>query len=349
MVRWDIVQVCRNRYTTERHNGVAFTDADGDRKDISGCEVGFACPVIQIRGDWPAICEFFAVRTWSHNTHPCFFCRASKEQLTDPQTLHNISLLGGPWALFGKMDHEAEVQHCTQAVTIACEADRRRIYQTLTYNSRGLGQVLSADIVVGGARLLTGDRLEPSSQFMDVSKLVSSPLPLHLQFWRCGPADRVTHASPLLGIPGVSLDLVGVDLLHCWHLGCLQPFIGACLWLLLQSRVLLGVRGGRDEGYKSGLIQLKSEMFRYYADRRATDADFRARGSQVAGGFLWAPCSHMLNGSDTPGRRAKKKHIESEGHNFLWVYRVRGGGGGGRGGCGGGVRRGKGERERCGT
>ena len=89
--------------------------------------------------------------------------------------------------------------------------------------------------------------------------------------------------SPLMAIPGVSLLILCIDLLHTWHLGGLSHYIGFALWALIRtgiwSRHIPGLPAA--DQHKISLLHLKTLMWAYYKRRRATDARFKKAGSQV--------------------------------------------------------------------
>ena len=89
--------------------------------------------------------------------------------------------------------------------------------------------------------------------------------------------------APLLSVPGVSLDILAIDLLHTWHLGGLGHFVGFAMWCLIRSgiwsRHIPGLLAA--DQYKISIIHLKTLMWAYYKRRRTTDARFKTTGSQV--------------------------------------------------------------------
>ena len=40
--------------------------------------------------------------------------------------------------------------------------------------------------------------------------------------------------APLLSVPGVSLDILAIDLLHTWHLGGLGHFVGFAAMVVIK-------------------------------------------------------------------------------------------------------------------
>ena len=65
----------------------------------------FAC-VVEIRGDWPAICEMFCVRNWAHLVFPCQFCKVPKPLMN---SIVGYSLDSCPHDEFTEQDYHDEV------------------------------------------------------------------------------------------------------------------------------------------------------------------------------------------------------------------------------------------------
>ena len=115
---------------------------------------------------------------------------------------------------------------------------------------------------IAALRLQAGDRLEPCSTLRDVHQFEFQECPFDCVFWRGNKGDRITHASPLMEIEGVSLSMYGIDMLHTWALGALQSFVGFTLWHVLRCKILSSGLSwlSVEEDEKIGLVQLKSEM-----------------------------------------------------------------------------------------
>ena len=114
--------------------------------------------------------------------------------------------------------------------------------------------------------------------------------------------DRLLHKSPLFDVPGCGPHLFAIDLLHTWHLGALALYVGEVLWLLLHSRVLSPGAAGLPsaEQHRHGLLQLRAELWLYYAAKRREDPEWKRLGSQVDSLTLG-----MLGPAEAPGFRGK--------------------------------------------
>lgn len=135
----------------------------------------------------------------------------------------------------------------------------------------------------GPLGLLAGDRLEASSCLPDVGLFERRSLPFVATFWRGGPAARLRHATPLLNIRGFCLERYAVDLLHSWHLGCLQYVLGEAFWAVINSGALCPALPWLTAADRenTSMRELRAQLATYYAERRRRDPDFARRGSQA--------------------------------------------------------------------
>ena len=53
------------------------------RADLVHPHSDLRLPLLDLKGDWPAVVSLFGMRTWSHNIHPCPLCTAKKPDLAD--------------------------------------------------------------------------------------------------------------------------------------------------------------------------------------------------------------------------------------------------------------------------
>jgi hypothetical protein len=205
---------------------------------MRGQPFGFVAPVIQIRGDWPALCEWFACRQWSHKHHPCMFCTAKHADLVDSSYCSGVSPDNSSHSANDAGSHIAEIIAHSIEVLIADPDVQREVFTQLRYGSHRSrkGRFLARDI--DSLNLKAGDRLEPCVGLRNIAELELKPTPFTCLFWRGTSSDRITHASPLMNIEGVSLEIYGVDMLHTWALGCVQVYVGFVLWHFVRSRVL---------------------------------------------------------------------------------------------------------------
>ena len=194
-------------------------------------------------------------------------------------SITDVSIHGGPCELYETEDYKAEVRAHRIEVTIDTVATRSKVYQVLRYMKKNLGRSLLTDISELG--LQANDRLLPSVQLPDISRFETTPVPFLAVFWRGNSEARVIHPSPLLEILGLGIEHYAVDILHAWHLGGIQVFVGHVFWFMLKSKIwgsALSFLSTADD-MRIALLRLKSELFSYYKDRRDSDPQWAKSGS----------------------------------------------------------------------
>ena len=85
-----------------------------------------------------------------------------------------------------------------------------------------------------------------------------------------GGQHRIFQESPLALVPGVSLDLFGVDLMHCWDLGAMQSYVAYVITFVLRSKIFSGGLAwlNMEDEMRIALNEIKSNMWAYYRRRR---------------------------------------------------------------------------------
>jgi hypothetical protein len=84
-----------------------------DRLAMSGQPLHIVTPLLEFRGDWPAVVELLAMRSWKHKFHPCPCCTAAGDELYD---FTNLSLENSGWEAWTQSDHELEILRCKKVV-----------------------------------------------------------------------------------------------------------------------------------------------------------------------------------------------------------------------------------------
>ena len=127
-------------------------------------------------------------------------------------------------------------------------------------------------------------RLEPSTLLQDVGSFEHKQCPFTCIFYVAGEHGRVLHMSPLLQIPGVSLNTWAIDLLHSWHYGPMSTYLTFTLRALLNTEIYKPGNSAvldKEENDKLCLMALKAELWMFYKHRRATDKEWSKKGSEV--------------------------------------------------------------------
>ena len=156
-------------------------------------------------------------------------------------------------------------------------------YRDLKYIKRRRGRALIKHIELLG--LQSGDRLLPTKVLPDVSKFEYLELPVVVHFWRSKPTDRMIHECPLINIEGVSPSVsYAIDLLHTWHLGPIAAYVGYVFRFLLESRIWCSNLHflASEDAERLGLLELKSRMWQYYAEKRQGNPDWAKTSSEVS-------------------------------------------------------------------
>ena len=169
----------------------------------------------------------------------------------------------------------------TKVLRIEDADTQRLIARTLEYSKKRRGRALVADLRVLGLR--KGARLEPTTSLPDVGKFETADLPLECTFWVAADNARLTHACPLFRLPGVTLDTWAIDIMHTWHLGPVQQYVSLSLHFCIDSglwapRSLNILAADRNE---VSLLAIKSELFVFYKEIRATSPDWRRKGTEA--------------------------------------------------------------------
>ena len=146
--------------------------------------------------------------------------------------------------------------------------------------------------------LEAGDRLEPSTQVIDIASFERITPPFQCHFWRGNKNDRVMHETPLLAIPGVGLRTYCIDLLHSWHLGPLSDCIAHCIWYFLECGFYSGDLPwlGIEQKKQLGLIYMRNRLMLHYRERaNAGDEEFKTKGSRI-----WSLTLKMIGKASNP-------------------------------------------------
>ncbi len=151
----------------------------------------------------------------------------------------------------------------------------------LRFRQDAYGRALVFD--VPSLALQKGDRLEPSTELPDTHRLEHAVLPIRTTWWRFSRRSRVLHYSPILQIEGAGVRMYRVDLLHSWHLGPCGVYVSGVLRFVLavndfapSPKYILA-----EDARSVALLRLKGELWDYYRSKRATDPDWRKRGSEA--------------------------------------------------------------------
>ena len=179
----------------------------------------------------------------------------------------------------------SEVTQCSSSieeVTIPDVHVQQQISKLLCYRKKGRGRCLQKAFDQLGLPKMA--RLEPSTLLQDVGSFEQKQCPFRCIFYVAGEHGRVLHMSPLLQIPGVSLNTWGIDILHTWHYGPMSTYLTFTLRALLNTEIYKPGNSAvldKEENDKLCLMALKAELWMFYKHRRATDKEWSKKGSEV--------------------------------------------------------------------
>ena len=300
VLKWDLSHGACGVRALVRHDGKPLDDADAAlAASAIGRQLGFVIAVVEIRADWPGFVLPMGLRTCSHKSCPCPFCKTTKSNMND---LSRLSLHSGPAQHYTNEEYRLEKRARERCVTVTSVEARRLVLASLHFEKRKRGRALRWDIPELG--LLKGDRLTPTETFPGPWLFDVAPLPIVCTFWRFEDDSRMVHASPLMDIEGVEPSSYAIDILHTWSLGPVQRFTAHVFWVLLQSDAW-GVRRlspwlVADDFQHLNLLRLRADMFVYYKRRRTEDPEWCKRGSEV-----WNLTLKMLGSPARPELNAK--------------------------------------------
>ena len=222
----------------------------------------------RIKGDWAEYAGTFGFPNWRDALRPCFCCLAT---VWNMHVRSMISIGNLPWRINGESDYFEACDRCEIDLVLS-RPDHALLVPLLKFDemkngNRGL--CLTADLVLQGIELQTGDRVEPSRQLPDVDAIRHiSVFPASVLMWRCSRETLARHRCPVfdehLGVaPHRSLT---VDALHCLFLCAIKVTISYVVWFVLLYGVF-GQIGSEDEQLSTATSAMKTHFFNWYRAR----------------------------------------------------------------------------------
>ena len=100
-----------------------------------------------------------------------------------------------------------------------------------------------------------------------------SDFPANITWWRREHETRVRRRNPVFcEIPGVGLDTIRVDMLHCFYLGVAQDFCAACLWLCITEKIFVQHKT-QDETEIVSIMQIRQLLWAWYSVQARENPD----------------------------------------------------------------------------
>ena len=193
-LRWCLLVLKEGTWPLRQHNGDAWSpENDQERDRRAGTPLGFRAAAIQLRGDWSEFSNTFQVPQWNSSNQPCFLCEATADDLFTQLPECGFRTL--PWAPKTEAAFELACQSCEIEVP-ALGDDEWRTFNDLLFpdqnNAKGLALLADCPAL----DLKRGDRVEPTSEMLDVDDILTNN-PGKFLMWRHGNETLTRRRVPL--------------------------------------------------------------------------------------------------------------------------------------------------------
>ena len=260
---WSLRAMSSGTFPNQRHDQLAWTDADAQRASLAGTPLGFTAMLLQIKGDWLEFCTTAGFVTWSHKQFPCMFCGAALDQIAN---FIGFGPFSPTYPLMKHADYEAACCACELTKHLTKE-QWRLVKNCLAYDKTkkgSRGRALIRDLPSVG--LQQGDRLEPDSTFQDVASFDNvESWPVRVTFWRRAVETRVKRRLPILQPDlGITLDTFCIDVLHCLYLGPMKDWCCAVLWAMVDYNVFGVAHANVDTRLPLTVLRIRELLWGFY-------------------------------------------------------------------------------------
>ena len=273
-LQWSLLSLAHGRWPIARHDASPFRAGEDDSRAVQAGRALVKAAVVLIKGDWSEFCTTLGFSTWSSTSDPCLFCHCARDELYSIRGYSAVTFPHRP-----KTDEEyAEVCSRAEVRVFVTAENHPALLAGLQWDMRSRGgshgRALTRDYPELGLR--RGDRLEPCPRLRDVGKFEDlNEYPTEVIFWRTSAQTWATHRNAIFDPAlGIGLGNLGVDTLHCLHLGIYKKLVAKVLWTLLLGdawNVLPSMAGRRsqEELVANGLPKLKAELWAWYDEWEA--------------------------------------------------------------------------------
>jgi len=262
-VQWTLECMAKGTWPESRHLGESWGEFDQTRAAFAGKALGFKCALVQIKADWSEFCTTFGFTMWG-SLRPCMFCCAGPDNMYSFAEC-NFGRL--PWASNVFSDYLLACDSAEVNVVIATPEQLNELRSALWYDKRSSGshgRSVKRDVPSLG--LVAGDRLEPSTNLPDVSKMETLPLPLHLIFWRPSQTVLTKHRNPIFQSHlGTTFDVICIDSLHCVYLGIMNAFCKELVWAMINGNAWRVTATTEDVKLQLTALRIFGELRTFYA------------------------------------------------------------------------------------
>ena len=161
---------------------------------------------------------------------------------------------------------------------VLTKEQHREVLASLLFSKQDGGRALQSDLPDLG--LEKGDLLEATPTLLDIGDaldrlFLESEEPREVLFWRKRYQTKLLHRVPICSaVLGIGISSIAIDVLHCVHLGVMQRFCMAFLWMGIEmnawriaSRLVEEVRDGSCLVINESLSHFYRAYARMHRDR----------------------------------------------------------------------------------
>ena len=275
-VAWGAEALLLGRRPAQGHDGKEIDPAEpfAEHAAAQGDDLGVTAVLLWIKGDWGEANHTLGFPSVTSSNNPCAYCVCSKVNMHEK--LADIIVNSWPWPLRSHDAYESACAACEVQVLIANEADRAQLLHHVAYveAKKGCGgRSLMRDVIIGGVRLETGDRVVPTATLCDVGNIEVASLPFSVTLWRArfGPGgrlmDSVVNRCPLFSnqLGTTPTRSLAIDMLHTFHYGPVMRWLGAALWRTILSNPW-EFNGSANTILELGCKRLRADLFAWYVE-----------------------------------------------------------------------------------
>ena len=157
---WCLMALAKKVHPMPRHDNRPWRDLDLARAARAGLEMTVRFVCIWTKTDWAELASSFGLPAHNDGLRSCFKCNCHDANMHDRE---GASAAGLPWRENPDGDYEAACVRCELHVALS-QAEHAMIIPLLTdFDKRStgsLGRSFKRDVLVNGAPLRKGDRLE---------------------------------------------------------------------------------------------------------------------------------------------------------------------------------------------
>jgi hypothetical protein len=264
LLHWSNVAMSTGLHPSRRHDGTIWNESDAARAVLAGQNLGWRAAVVFIKADWAELASTLGFSPWNHSIHPCLFCHTPREGLYTVQGLSPVSF---PHPLRTWDDYQQACGRC-EIERVVTEAERPLLLGSLVYDKRAdTSAPHGRAMVVDCLGLRKGDRVEPSLELPDVSKLDTVQCPIKVTFWRSSEQAGVKHRNPLFStLTGIQPDsAICIDWLHSCSLGIFKDFLGSFICQLFHVDQVFCKIPNIDVRSALSAASLQALLFQFYS------------------------------------------------------------------------------------